>query len=221
MGGCVVSDTVETMCQSQGPTPLFRPDLYAPTLLDGGLPLVVSKTGLDRLVNDMRTVDPDGWGAHFQVGLYARVSSAVMTTDLDRQLARLRAAMAAHGLCVVREEVEIVPGADARRARLRSLLADPRVAVIAVETADRLAPLNGDLIEACLKASKRRLLVLDHDPPQRSRAELGEELAGVLTRFLRRCGHGISRNRIEDVVAVALGSAVSPIGSAQRRPPRP
>lgn len=215
------SDTVEKMSQSQGPIALLPPELYPATLLDGDLPLVVSKNGLDRLVNDMRMVDPDGWGDHFQVGLYARVPSAAMAPDLDRQLARLRAAMAAHGLRVVREEVEIFPGADARRARLRSLLADPRVAVIAVETADRLAPLNGDLIEACLKASKRRLLILDHNPPKRSRAELGEELAGVLTRFLRRCGHGASQSRIEDVVAVALGGTVRPIGTGRRRPPRP
>ena len=172
--------------------------------LDETIPLLVSKNGLDRLVSDLRTKDPEGWRDHIRVGLYARVSSPAMAEDLERQLVRLRAAVATHGLRVTREETEIFPGVDARRARLRSLLADPKITVIAVETADRLTPLNGELIEACLKASERRLLVLDHTPPKLSRSEMGAELTGLVARFLRRFGYEAGPGRVERVVAAAL-----------------
>lgn len=205
---------------SKGPLPPFPVVASAGTLLNETLPLVVSRNGVDRLVSDLRTSDPDGWRERLRVGLYARVSSPAMADDLERQLVRLRAAVAAHGLRVTREEAEMLSGADGRRARLRSLLADPKVTVIAVETADRLTPLNGDLIEACLKASERRLLVLDHTPPKLSRPEMSAELTGLITRFLRGFGYEASPGRVERTVAAALGKGGARTHSARRRTPR-
>ena len=191
------------------------------TLLDEPLPLVVSRNGLDRLVSEMHTRDPDGWRGQLRVGLYARVSSSAVADDLERQLARLRAAVSAHGLRVVREETEVFSGVDARRARLRSLLADPTVTLIAVETADRLTPLNGELIEACLKASERRLVVLDHTPPMLSRVEMDAELTGLIRRFLKRFGYDAGPATVARTVAVALGMHDREAGFGGRRRRKP
>jgi putative resolvase len=72
------------------------------------------------------------------VGLYARVSSHDQKADLDRQLARLTAWAADGGGQVVRVEAEVGSGLNGARAKVRCLLADPKVTVVVVEHRDRL-----------------------------------------------------------------------------------
>ena len=94
-------------------------------------------------------------------GLYARVPTKDMVGDLDRQVAILETAAKAEGLRVVRIEREVASGVSRHRPRLRRLLTQRFIDVIVVETADRIASVNAELLEACLKSVGRKLLVVD------------------------------------------------------------
>ena len=137
------------------------------------------------------------------VGLYARVSSHDQKADLDRQVARLTGWAADAGGQVVRVEAEVGSGMNGARAKVRRLLADPKVTVVVVEHRDRLGRVNTELVESALWAHGRRLVVLDagevHDDLVRDRVE-------VLTSLCARLyGRGSARNR-----------ALKAIGCAQR-----
>ena len=71
-------------------------------------------------------------------GLYARVSSHDQKADLDRQVARLTSWAAEAGGAVARVEAEVGSGMNGSRAKVRRLLADPKVTVVVVEHRDRL-----------------------------------------------------------------------------------
>jgi Resolvase, N terminal domain len=94
-------------------------------------------------------------------GLCARVSSHDQKPDLDRQVARLTAWAAEAGGRVVRVEAEVGSGMNGSRAKVRRLLADPKVTTVVVEHRDRLGRMNTELVESALSAHGRRLLVLD------------------------------------------------------------
>ena len=86
------------------------------------------------------------------VGWYARVSSHDQKADLDRQVARLTAWAADAGAQVVRVEAEVGSGMNGSRAKVRRLLADPKVTVVVVEHRDRLGRMNTELVAAALCA---------------------------------------------------------------------
>jgi len=137
------------------------------------------------------------------VGLYARVSSHDQKADLDRQVARLTGWAADAGGQVVRVEAEVGSGMNGARAKVRRLLADPKVTVVVVEHRDRLGRVNTELVESALWAHGRRLVVLDagevHD-------DLVRDMVEVLTSLCARLyGRGSARNR-----------ALKAIGCAQR-----
>jgi putative resolvase len=94
-------------------------------------------------------------------GLYARVSSHDQKSDLDRQVARLTGWAAQAGGTVVRVEAEVGSPMNGSRAKVRRLLADPRVTAVVVEHRDRLGRMNTELGEAALAEHGRRLVVLD------------------------------------------------------------
>jgi putative resolvase len=83
--------------------------------------------------------------------------------DLDRQVARLREWAAQAGRPVVRVEAEVGSGMNGTRAKLRRLLADPKVSVVVVEHRDRLARMNAELVEAALSAAGWRRAVADEE----------------------------------------------------------
>jgi putative resolvase len=89
------------------------------------------------------------------VGLYARVSSHDQKADLDRQVARLTAWAVDVGGQVVRVEAEVGSGMNGARAKVRRLLADPKVTVVVVEHRDRLGRMNTELVESALSAHGR------------------------------------------------------------------
>jgi putative resolvase len=99
-------------------------------------------------------VNPDGGRSVVVggVGLYARVSSHDQKADLDRQVARLSAWAAAAGGPVVRVEAEVGSGMNGTRAKVRRLLADPKVTVMVVQHRDRLGRMNTELVESALSA---------------------------------------------------------------------
>lgn len=141
-------------------------------------------------------------------GLYARVSSHDQKDDLDRQVARLSRWAAGAGGQVVRVEAEVGSGMSGSRARVRRMLADPKVTAVVVEHRDRLGRVNTELVESALAAHGRRLVVLDD-------GEAGGDLVGdmveVLTWFCARLyGRGSARNR----ALKAVGCARRDIGPA-------
>ena len=140
------------------------------------------------------------------VGLYARVSSHEQKADLDRQLARLTAWAVDAGGQVVRVEAEVGSGMNGARAKVRRLLADPKVTVVVVEHRDCLGRMNTELVESALSAHGRRLVVLDAGDVD---DDLVREMVEVLTSFCARLyGRRSARNR----ALKAVGCARSDVG---------
>ena len=102
---------------------------------------------------------------------------------MDRQVAGLTGWAAQAGGTVVQVEAEVGSGMTGSRARVRRLLADPKVATVVVEHRDRLGWLNTELVGSALCAHGRRLVVLDD-------GEVTDDLVGdrveVLTSFCAR-----------------------------------
>lgn len=149
-------------------------------------------------------VNPDpGDAAVGGIGLYARVSSHDQRADLDRQVARLTAWAAEAGGQVMRVEAEVGSGMNGARAKVRRLLADPKVTVVVVEHRDRLGRMNTELVESALSAHGRRLVVLDAGEVD---DDLVRDVVEVLTSFCARLyGRRSARNR-----------ALKAVGCAQR-----
>ncbi len=167
---------------------------------EGTLPVPAQKVGRLILVSPGTAAAPSPQGG---AGLYARVSSHDQKADLGRQVARLSAWAAQAGLPVVRVEAEVGSGMNGTRARARRLLADPAVAVIAVEHRDRLGRMNTELVEAALGAHGRRMVVLDGSEVT---DDLVRDMIEVLTSFCARLyGRRSARNR-----------ALKAVGCAQR-----
>ena len=136
-------------------------------------------------------------------GLYARVSSHDQKDDLDRQVARLTRWAAGAGGQVVRVEAEVGSGMNGSRAKVRRMLADPKVTDVVVEHRDRLGRMNAELVESALAAHGRRLVVLDDGEAD---DDLVRDMVEVLTSFCARMyGRRSARNR-----------ALKAVGCAQR-----
>jgi putative resolvase len=118
-------------------------------------------------------------------------------------LARLTAWAADAGGQVVRVEAEVGSGMNGARAKVRRLLADPKVTVVVVEHRDRLGRMNTELVESALSAHGRRLVVLDTGDVD---DDLVRDMVEVLTSFCARLyGRRSARNR-----------ALKAVGCAQR-----
>jgi predicted site-specific integrase-resolvase len=130
--------------------------------------------------------------ARGEVVVYARVSSADQKGDLDRQVARLVEWATERGLPVSRVVREVGSGLDGRRRRLRAVLADPRAAVIVVETRDRLVRWGFELLEAALAAQGRRIVAVEDREVE---DDLARDVLDVLTSFCGRTGSRRSARR--------------------------
>ncbi|MGC8903857.1 IS607 family transposase [Thermus sp.] len=94
--------------------------------------------------------------------LYARVSSADQNEDLERQVERLKAFAQAQGWAGY-EVVAEVGSATRKKRRLLQVLADPGVSRIVVEKRSHLSRFGFALLEAVLRASGRRIVVLEDE----------------------------------------------------------
>jgi len=84
---------------------------------------------------------------------------------------------------VVQVEAEVGSGMSGSRARVRRLLADPKVTTVVVEHRDRLGRMNTELVESALCARGRRWVVLDDGEVT---DDLVRDLVEVLTSFCAR-----------------------------------
>lgn len=115
--------------------------------------------------------------AQLRTVCYARVSSADQKDDLIRQADRLKAFALAMGVTAHEVVSEIGSGMNERRRKLTKLLADPTVGTIIVEHRDRLARMNVGLVESCLQAQHRRIIIVDD-------SELDDDLVRDMTEIL-------------------------------------
>jgi putative resolvase len=123
-------------------------------------------------------------------------------------VARLTRWAAGAGGLVVRVEAEVGSGMNGSRAKVRRMLADPKVTAVVVEHRDRLGRMNTELVESALAAHGRRLIVLDDGEVD---ADLVPDMVEVLTLFCARLyGRRSARNR----ALKAVGCAQRDIGPA-------
>lgn len=108
-----------------------------------------------------------------------------------------------HHLSVARAIGEIGSGLNGHRAKLKRVLADPKIGAIVVEHRDRLARFGADYVEAALVAAGRRLIVIDQTEMT---ADLVADMIDVMTSCCaRRYGRRAARNRAAKAVSAALG----------------
>ena len=135
---------------------------------------------------------------------YARVSSSDQKADLQRQADRLKAFAVNLGVKDAQVVTEIGSGVNDNRRTLNHLLKDPTVATIIVEHRDRLARMNAGLIESALKASGRRLIVVDDTDLDN---DLARDVTEVLTSFcVRLYGRGAARSKVEAALKAVHGA---------------
>ena len=81
------------------------------------------------------------------------------------------------------------------------VLADPSVAIVAVEHRDRLMRFGAEYVESALAAQGRRLVVVD---PGETRDDLVQDMIDVLTSMCARLyGRRSARNRAEKALKAA------------------
>jgi len=98
-------------------------------------------------------------------------------------------------------ESEVGSGMNGARAKVRRLLADPKVTTVVVEHRDRLGRMNIELVEAALESAGRRLVVLDEGEVD---DDLVRDMTEVLTSFCARLyGRRSARNRAEKALRKA------------------
>src|SRR5262245_35766088 len=90
-----------------------------------------------------------------QTAIYARVSSAENTSNLESQAERLAAYCAARGYQVARVVTEIGSGVNDSRPKLLVLLGDQSIGLIVVEHQDRLTRFGFRYLDTLLKTPGR------------------------------------------------------------------
>ena len=135
------------------------------------------------------------------VAVSARVSSSDQRSDLDGQVARVVAFVTRKGWPVVRTVTEVGSGLNGHRPQLMKVLADPSVALVAVEHRDRLMRFGAEYVESALAAPGRRLVVVD---PGETGDDWVQDMIDVLTSLcVRWYGRRSARNRAEKALKAA------------------
>ena len=162
---------------------------------DGKLPVPAEQLPTGTIILKPPKEEPTG------VAVYARVSSPDQRSDLDGQVARVVEFVTGKGWSVVRTVTEVGSGLDGHRPELMKVLADPSVAIVAVERRDRLMRFGAEYVESALAAQGRRLVVVD---PGETKDELVQDMIEVLTSFCARLyGRRSARDRAERAVRCA------------------
>ena len=138
----------------------------------GLLPVPARKVGRLILVDEPSATA----GPRPRTAVYARVSSADQTADLDRQVARVTAWATAERIPVDKVVVEVGSGLNGHRRKFLALLRDPSVHGIVVEHRDRFCRFGSEYVQAALAAQGRELVVADS-------AEVDEDLVRDMTEI--------------------------------------
>ncbi len=144
---------------------------------DGKLPVPVEQLPTGTIIVKPPKEEPTG------VAVYARVSSSDLRSDLDGQVARVVEFATHKGWPVVRTVTEVRSGLNGHRPKLMKVLADPSIAIVAVEHRDRLLRFGAEYVESALAAQGRRLVVVD---PGETKDDLAQGMIDVLTSMCAR-----------------------------------
>jgi len=152
-----------------------------PTIRTVGGKRLYDFTKIEELFQSKTSTPSDGR----QSFIYARVSSAPQSNDLQRQKEELQQAYPTHTLIE-----DIGSGLNWKRpgfTRILDALLDGDVQELVVTHRDRLCRYGGELLDHIMDKAKCRFVVLsktmeEHDPS----AELAEDLLSVVTVFVAR-----------------------------------
>ena len=162
---------------------------------DGKLPVPAEQLPTGTIILKPPKEEPTG------VAVYARVSSSDQRSDLDGQVARVVEFVTRKGWSVVRTVTEVGSGLNGHRPKLMQVLADPSVAIVAVEHRDRLMRFGSEYVESALAAQGRRLVVVD---PGETKDDLVQDMIDVLTSMCAGLyGRRSARHRAEKAVKAA------------------
>ena len=133
--------------------------------------------------------------------VYARVSSADLKEDLDRQVGRVVEWATQQGYRPDEVVKEIGSGLNGNRRRLRRLVADHTVGTIVVERRQRLSRFGFEYVEAALAGRGARILVMDEGELE---DDLVRDVTEVMTSLCARLyGRRSARRRAERALAAA------------------
>ncbi|WP_035921273.1 IS607 family transposase [Frankia sp. QA3] len=171
--------------------------------LDGKPPVKARRVGGLILVD--QPDPPDQPAAPDLAVVYARVSSADQTADLDRQVARVTTWAGEQNIPVGRVVTEVGSALNGHRRKFLALLRDPAVTTIVVEHRDRFARFGAEYVEAALAAAGRRLVVVDP-------AVVDDDLVGDITEILTSmCARLHGRRGATDRAARAVAAATEAV----------
>ncbi len=134
-----------------------------------------------------------------RVAIYARVSSAENTRNLESQAERLAAYCAARGYQVAKVVKEVGSGVNDARPRLLALLDDQSVSLIVVEHKDRLTRFGFRYLDTLLKAQGRAIEVVNQ--AENGTEDLLADLTAIVYSFCARLyGQRRAKRKTEVIV---------------------
>ena len=134
-----------------------------------------------------------------RVAIYARVSSAENTRNLESQAERLAAYCAARGYQVAKVVKEGGSGVNDARPRLLALLDDQSVSLIVVEHKDRLTRFGFRYLDTLLKAQGRAIEVVNQ--AENGTEDLLADLTAIVYSFCARLyGQRRAKRKTEVIV---------------------
>jgi predicted site-specific integrase-resolvase len=137
-----------------------------------------------------------------KVAVYARVSSAELRENLERQAARLVEYCAARGYLVEQVVNEIASGANDSRPKLLALLKDTTVTRIVVEHRDRLTRVGFHYLQTLLEAQGRQVEVVNL--AENDNQDLIADLVAIVYSFTVRLYGQRRAKRITERIAAEL-----------------
>ena len=130
--------------------------------------------------------------------IYARVSSGDQKKDLDRQLLRLVDYAIEHKILIADKVKEVGSGMNGQRKGLLRLLANKNINTIIVEHRDRLTRFGFSYLEASLKASGRKIIVVD---PLETQDDIVRDLHEVIVSMCARLyGKRSAKNKADKAI---------------------
>ena len=125
-----------------------------------------------------------------KVAIYARVSSAENTSNLDSQAERLVGYCTAKGYQVSKVVKEIGSGVNDSRPKLLALLEDSTITLIVVEHKDRLSRFGVRYIDTLLRVQQRRLEIVNES--ENDKEDVLADVTAILSSFCARM-YGLRR----------------------------
>jgi len=134
-----------------------------------------------------------------KVAVYARVSSAENTSNLDSQAERLVTYCAARGYQVAKVVKEVGSGINDSRPKFLALLADQGIGTIVVEQKDRATRFGFRYLETLLKTQERTIEVVNQ--AENSTEDLLADLTAIIYSFCARLyGQRRAKRKTEKIV---------------------